>query len=376
MKKLSREFQIFVKPVGAECNLRCTYCYYLDKKALYPSAKKTLMSDNILEKYIIQHLESSEPVISFSWHGGEPLLAGLNFYKKVVNLQKRHKPQGSIVMNGIQTNGTLLNDEWCRFFKSENFTVGISLDGPERFHDRQRLTVDRKPVFSKVMNGLRILQKFRIPVEILCVVSSANVEHPGEIYNFFKASGAQYLSFLPLVNTKPGSSEVTSDSVPSEKFGEFLIAIFDEWVAKDIGKIKIQIFEEALRTAFRQGHTLCIFRETCGGVPIIEHTGDFYSCDHYVDPNHLIGNISDGSVSEFLECDAQLRFGDQKRDLLPRYCKECHVLGMCNGECPKNRFLNSPSGEPGLNYLCKGYKLFFTHSRPFVEAVSNVWENS
>lgn len=373
----TREYQVFAKPAGALCNLRCKYCYYLEKKDLYPEKKSFIMNDEILEKYIIQNIEAStEQVINFSWHGGETMLAGIDFFKKAVAIQKKHKPDGREILNGIQTNGTLIDDEWGRFLAGEKFIVGISVDGTADLHNKNRRTPGNKPTHSSVLRGWEIFKRYGVTSEILCVVSSANVKYPLVVYEYFKQLGAKFMTFLPLVVREPGSdSGVTPESVPSEDFGEFLVRIFDKWVENDIGKIKVQIFEEAARTAFNQEHTLCIFKVDCGGVPVLEHNGDFYSCDHYVDPEHLIGNISDGTIATFLDSREQKAFGMTKSRTLPRYCLECEVRSMCNGECPKNRFIYTPDGEPGLNYLCAGYKKFFNHCRPFVEAVAALWES-
>lgn len=375
MTKLKREFQVFVKPVGARCNLRCRYCYYIDKEKIITGKKIQLMSDEILEKYIIQHFEaSSGPEVFFSWHGGEPTLAGLDFYRKALTFQKKHKPFSYTVYNGIQTNGTLIDREWCEFLADNNFYVGVSIDGYGELHDRFRINKDGRPSFQEAIEGYKLLRKFNVRTEILCVVNSVNVEKPIEVYRFFKELGAQFITFLPLVIRDASKKEKVSEmSVPSEKFGVFLCKIFDEWVSEDIGKIKIQIFEEAIRPAFNQEHTLCIFKKICGGVPVVELNGDFYSCDHYVDNEHYIGNISSSSIEQMLSSEKQLYFGLEKLRSLPQYCLECEVRDMCNGECPKNRFNNTPSGESGLNYLCHGYKIFFKHIMPFVQAVSAEW---
>jgi uncharacterized protein len=374
---LSREFQVFVKPVGAECNLRCRYCYYLDKADLYNQSGLLRMTDEILEKYIILHLEAStEPDISFSWHGGEPTLAGLDFFRQVVNLQKKLRPSGRNIINGIQTNATFLNDNWCKFLASEGFFVGVSIDGPEELHNKFRVSKNKAGSFRKTLNGFELLKKHNIPTEILTVVNAENVNFPHEVYRFLKQLGSKYMTFLPLVEREPGShSGASSISVAAEAFGSFLSTIFDEWVNVDIGNIKIQIIEEAARTAFNQEHTLCIFKKTCGGVPVVEHNGDFYSCDHYADKEHLIGNINKKSLIELLETDEQQAFGLAKLITLPEFCLECEVRDMCNGECPKNRFIKSPFGEPGLNYLCPGYKRFFSHVRPFVKAIAEKWND-
>ena len=378
MKRRPHEFQIFVKPVGSACNLSCRYCYYLSKKDLYKEPGSFLMADDVLETYIIQHIQAStDDIVSFTWHGGEPLLAGIDFYRKVLKLQFANKPAGKTIVNGIQTNGTLLDDRWCNFLSEERFAVGISIDGPENLHNKYRRTRVDGTTFQKVIEGYELLMKHDIIPEILCVVNAENVKYPLIVYKFFKNLGARYITFLPLVEPDPDSSNgVSGKSVRSSDFGFFLSSIFDEWVEKDIGNIKIQIFEEAARTAFNQEHTLCIFKKDCGGVPVIEHNGDFYSCDHYVNKEHLLGNIMDHSLTYFLESAKQIDFGRDKSVTLPEYCSKCEVKSMCNGECPKNRFILTPDGEPGLNYLCKGYKYFFNHCRPFIDAISEAWKTS
>jgi len=376
MEIISREFQVFAKPVGALCNLRCKYCYYLEKRSLYRGEESLTMNDEILEKYIIQHIEATtDETIFFSWHGGEPLMAGIDFFRKAVAIQKKHKPAGRTILNGVQTNGTLIDWNWASFLSEEKFVAGISIDGPGDLHNRFRVTPGGEPSLSRVLKGYDILQRSRIRSEILCVVNSYNVRFPLVVYNFFRELGAKYITFLPLVEKRHGTkSGVSRASVPPVEFGRFLISVFDEWVERDIGEIKIQIFEEAARTAFNQEHTLCIFKENCGGVPVVELNGDFYSCDHFVNRGNLLGNITQGSVAGFLDSERQKAFGLAKSRTLPRYCIECEVKSMCNGECPKNRFITSPDGEPGLNYLCNGYKAFFNHCRPFVDAISAVSE--
>ena len=368
---ISREFQIFAKPVGSSCNLNCSYCYYRGNKDFNPRNRNPGMSEYVLEKYIIQHIEAStDQDIMFSWHGGEPLLAGRDFYTKVVTLQKKHQPPGCSILNGVQTNGTLLDEEWCSFFASEGFIAGISIDGPGDLHNRNRHSLTEDSSLTQVLRGYELLKKYGISTEILCVVGAHNVNYPLIVYDFFKQLEVKYVTFLPLVIRQAGSaSGVSTNSVPSEAWGSFLCAVFDEWVKKDIGKIKIQIFEEAARTAFNQKHTLCIFKVDCGRVPVIEHNGDFYSCDHFVDKDHLIGNISKRSLADLLDSPEQIAFGKAKSLSLPHLCLDCDVRNMCNGECPKNRFIDSPDGKPELNYLCSGYKQFFTHCRPFVEAI-------
>ena len=376
MNKVKRDFQIFVKPAGPACNLDCTYCYYLKKERLYPQSKLFRMPDVILEEYIVQHIEAcSEPVIRFSWHGGEPTILGLDYFRRIVSLQRQHKPSEQSILNGIQTNGTLLDENWCRFLAAEDFFVGLSLDGPQEIHNQYRVTKNQKPTFDQTMRGYKLLQKHGVSTDILCVVNNINVQYPSQIYRFFKDICASYVSFLPMVEKDPQTaSGVSNLSVPADSWGNFLCTIFDEWVNQDIGRIKIQIFEEAARNAFGQEHSLCIFRPVCGDIAVIEHNGDFYSCDHFVDEAHHLGNIIESHLTDLLESPEQIAFGQAKLKTLPQFCRECEVRSMCNGGCPKNRFIYTPDGEPGLNYLCAGYKRYFNHCLPFVSAVADEWK--
>ena len=365
---MTDDFQIFVKPVGARCNLRCEYCYYIEKENVCGLDCNALMDDQTLEYYIRHHYAAStSDTVLFTWHGGEPLLAGIGFYQKALAFQRKYLPHRKNFQNGIQTNGTLITEEWGVFFAENGFTVGISLDGPDALHNAMRCFENGAGSFEKTIRGHSLLREHGINPEILCVVNAYNVYYPLEVYEFFKILGTQYITFLPLVEKNNGS--VTDESVPAFEFGLFLIAIFDEWVKKDIGNIKIQIFEEALRTAFNQEHSLCIFREECGGIPVIERNGNFYSCDHYVEKERLVGNINDNSLKSLLNHPDQKAFGAAKKSTLPQYCFQCEVRAMCNGECPKNRFITTPDGEPGLNYLCEGYQYFFSHCKPFINAV-------
>jgi uncharacterized protein len=375
MVRASLEFQVFVKPIGPICNLNCSYCYYLRKEHLYPKAEPFRMPDEILEEYIAQHISASpERVIRFSWHGGEPTLLGLDYFRKIVALQRKHQPPDRLIVNGIQTNGTLLDEDWCRFFAREGFAVGLSLDGPPEMHDRYRVAKDQKPTYEQVIRGYNLLRKHHVYADILCVVNAYNVEFPLQVYRFFKQINAKYVSFLPMVDLQPDAESMVSPiSVPTEAWGTFLCTIFDEWIDRDIGQIKVQVFEEVARTAFNQEHSLCIFRPTCGDVPVVEHNGDFYSCDHFVDAEHRIGNIKETPLVELLESPAQRAFGKAKLETLPRQCIECQVKSMCNGACPKDRFLKTRDGDPGLNYLCAGYRRFFVHCQPFVSMVAAQW---
>jgi len=376
MAAASRSFQVFVKPAGAACNLACGYCYYLGKGPTGETGDATArMPDDLLEAYIAQHIAASpDDVIRFSWHGGEPTVLGLDYFQRIVAVERRLCPAGRTIANGLQTNGTLLDEAWGRFLAAEGFSVGLSLDGPRDIHDVHRRARDGRPSFDGTMRGWDVLRRHGVPADILCVVGAHNAGRPLEVYGFFREIGASYLTFLPLVERRPAApGGIGPESVSPGAWGDFLCAVFDEWADRDIGRIKIQIVEEAARTAFGQEHSLCVFRPVCGDVPVVERNGDLYSCDHYVDAAHLLGNIRERPLAALLESPAQRAFGRAKLETLPRVCRECEVLAMCNGECPKNRFAFTPDGEPGLNYLCPGYKRFFGHVRPFVEAVGAAW---
>lgn len=371
-----QQFQIFVKPVGSRCNLNCSYCYYLNVGRHMLSQPLVSMADDLLQVYIRNHIAAcSGNDIHFSWHGGEPTLLGVKYFQRIVQFQRELCPGGKNIHNAIQTNGTLIDGQWVTFLADNRFSVGISLDGPAELHNEYRKTREDKPTFETTMNGYRLLVENGIPVDLLCVVSDRNVLYPLQVYRFFKEIGATHLSFLPLVEPlQCGDEVVVSDrSVPAEAFGAFLCVIFDEWKATDIGRIKVQIFEEALRTAFHQEHSLCLFRPACGDIPVLEHNGDVYACDHYVDPEWKIGNITENSLADILKSEKLQYFGTVKNLHLPGTCKACEVLAMCNGECPKNRFVAVAGEVEKLNYLCPGYRLFFNHCRPFIEAVAEQW---
>jgi uncharacterized protein len=372
--KASREFQIFAKPIGAVCNLNCSYCYYLKKEHLYPEGEPFRMPDDLLEDYVVQHIMAAPgPQISFSWHGGEPTILGLDYFRKIVALQRKHKPAGGYITNGVQTNGILIDEEWCKFFAQENFGVGLSLDGPQEMHDRYRVNKGGQPSHKQAMRAFKLVRRHQIPCDMLCVVNDHNVNYPGRVYRFFREIGAQYIGFLPVVERDPSvEGGVSPHTVPADTFGAFLCTIFDEWVRQDVGRIRVQIFEEAARPAQGLDHSLCIFRETCGEIPVLEHNGDFFSCDHFVDSQHYLGNIRTAPLVELIESPAQRAFGQAKQDALPRYCQACEVRPMCNGGCPKDRFLRTPDGEEGLNYLCAGFKRFFKHSLPYLIRLSSL----
>ncbi|MFH1568189.1 MAG: anaerobic sulfatase maturase [Gemmatimonadota bacterium] len=370
MPALDRSFQVFAKPAGPLCNLACTYCYYLDRGP--PSDRAAPMSAEVLEAYVARHLAASpDPVVSFSWHGGEPTLLGLGYFRDLVALQRRLCPPGRRIANGLQTNGVLLDEGWARFLAAEGFRVGLSLDGPAGIHDRHRLTRGSRPTQARALEGFRRLQRHGVPTEVLCVVTATNGGRPLEVYRFFREIGARYLTFLPMVEPDPtAAGKATADSVPSEAWGEFLCAVFDEWKAGDVGRLEVQLFEETLRVAFGQEHALCVLRPTCGDVPVVERDGQVYSCDHFVDAQHGLGSILVTPLEDLLDSVAQRAFGRAKLESLPRHCRECDVRAQCNGGCPKDRFARTPDGEPGLSYLCAGYRRFFHHARPFVSQVA------
>ena len=376
METASREFQIMVKTIGAICNLDCHYCYYLEKEELYPKGSNFRLDDKTLEEYIKQHISATPgETVSFSWHGGEPTLLGVEFFRKAVAFQKQYLPATKKIINGIQTNGTTIDDEWCEFLAKENFYIGLSLDGPRELHDHYRVTKGQKTTHKQVVQAFHMLRKAKVHVDLLCVVHDVNVKHPTQVYRYFKEIGGQYLQFLPLVEkTGDPNNPVHKRSVPSAAYGKFLNTIFDEWVRNDIGKVFIQLFDESVRPFLGMEHALCIYRETCGDVPVVEHNGDFYSCDHYVLPEYKIGNIHERPLAEMVDDAKQREFGQKKWTSLPKYCRDCEVLAMCNGGCPKDRIINTPDGEAGLNYLCAGLKGFFTHSKPYFQEFAKLVE--
>ncbi|HEY65256.1 MAG TPA: anaerobic sulfatase maturase [Caldilineae bacterium] len=360
-------FHIMVKPRGAICNLACDYCYFLSKERLYPNSTFR-MPIELLEAFTRQYIEAQHvPEVTFGWQGGEPTLMGLDFFRRAVELQEKYRKPGMRIINALQTNGTTLDDEWCRFLHEHDFLIGISLDGPRELHDAYRHDKGGHSVFDRVMRGVELMKKHGVEFNILCTVHAANAEHPLEVYRFFRDEvGAQFIQFIPIVerDNDTGFQEgdkVTERSVTGKQYGEFLIAIFDEWVRRDVGRVFVQIFDVSLAawSGLRPG--LCVFEETCGLALVMEHNGDLYACDHFVEPRYKLGNIQETPLLDMVTSEKQRKFGLDKRDALPRYCRECAVRFVCNGGCPKNRLLRTPDGEPGLNYLCEGYKAFFTH---------------
>jgi uncharacterized protein len=370
MHTAAREFQVMVKPIGAVCNLDCGYCYYLGKKDLYPAGGPFRMTDDLLERYIVGHIgASAAESVLFSWHGGEPTLLGLGYFRRIVALQRKHRPQGREILNGIQTNGTLLDEEWCRFFAAERFFVGLSLDGPGALHDRYRIDRRQRPTHKRVLQAFRLLQRHRVHCDVLCVVHDQNVRQPAAVYRYFREIGVRFLQFLPLV-ARQGEHGIAAQGVSPQAYGAFLCAVFDEWVRKDVGVIHIQNFDEATRPFLDLPHALCVSSPACGNIVALEHNGDVYCCDHYVDRAHRLGNIQETALSELLASPALQQFGLDKRERLPRECRNCEVLDLCNGGCPKDRTAVTAEGEAGLNCLCPGLKQFYLHSRPYLQKLA------
>jgi uncharacterized protein len=378
------------KPVGPICNLDCKYCVYLHKEKLYPSPRKCVMSDEVLDNYVRQYIASQPgPEVSFAWQGGEPTLLGVGYFRKVVELQARCA-SGKTIGNSIQTNGTLLDDEWCEFFKENRFLVGISIDGPRELHELYRVDKLQRSTFDKVMAGIELLKRHEVDFNTLTVVHRESARRPLEVYRFLKEIGSTYIQFIPLVERSTGvglaappllspatddpalSVTVTPWSVDAHDYGNFLVEIFQEWVRHDVGRIFVQVFETALSNWMGLGSSLCIFAETCGRALALEHNGDVYSCDHYVFPRHKLGNVLDQEISKLAELPVQQSFGAAKRDTLPDYCRQCDVRFACHGECPRNRFLQTPDGQPGLNYLCTGYRHFFRTIDPTMKELARL----
>ncbi len=360
-------FHVMLKPRGAICNLDCAYCYYLSKERLYPGSRFR-MADDLLEEFTRQYIEAQRvPEVTFSWQGGEPTLMGLEFFARAVELQQKYRRPGMKVYNALQTNGTALDDDWCRFFKKHDFLVGLSLDGPREMHDAYRLDRGQRPTWARVMAGLELLKRHGVEFNILTTVHAANADHPLAVYRFLRDEAeAQFIQFIPIVVRAnetgfQAGEAVAPYSVTGPQYGDFLIGVFEEWVRRDVGRVFVQIFDVALAAWLGKRPGLCVFEETCGHALALEHNGDLYACDHFVEPKHKLGNIQVIPLAELVASDQQRRFGLDKRDRLPRYCQACEVRFVCHGGCPKNRLAHTPDGEPGLNYLCAGYRAFFNH---------------
>jgi uncharacterized protein len=367
-KNRLRAFHIMAKPSGSACNLNCDYCFFLKKEKLYPGSNFR-MSDEVHEAFIRQLFEAHQtPRVTVAWQGGEPTLMGLDFFRRSSKLQKKYAKPGTQIESTFQTNGILITDEWCRFFHDNGFLIGLSMDGPKELHNFYRKDKAGYETFDQVMRAARLLQKHDVQFNILCTVNSKNADHPLDVYRFFRDElGEHYIQFIPIVERDNESgfqegNKVTDRSVGSKQWGHFLIKIFDEWVRRDVGQTFVVNMDGALAGWMGRAGTVCIFGPTCGEGMALEHNGDLYSCDHFVEPNHFLGNILERPMIELVASDKQRKFGQDKWDTLPRACRQCEFLHICNGECPKNRFVATSDGEPGLNYLCEGYKLFFKHA--------------
>ena len=388
-------FHVMTKPIGPLCNLDCTYCFYLEKEALFKKGDSRRMQPDVLETYIRDYIESQpNDFVSFAWQGGEPTLLGVDYFRKAVEFQKKYA-NGKKIENAFQTNGTLIDDEWCEFFKQNDFLIGLSIDGPRALHDAYRIDKRRKPTFDLVMGGIKFLQKHNVRFNTLTCVNRKNMKSGKEVYKFLKSIGSDFMQFIPIVERKPGKEEeqigfwlaeppsdtmeeeddlpVTAWSVRPQYYGQFLCDIFDEWIKEDVGKIYVQMFDTVLGKWLGVPGGLCIFSETCGSAMAIEHTGDVYSCDHYVYGKHKVGNIMEQSLGEIVESPQQKKFGNDKRDSLPKMCQECEFKFACNGGCPKQRFMKTPAGDPGLNYLCQGYMMFYKHSQAAMQAMAQLY---
>ena len=379
---------IMLKPAGALCNLRCKYCYYLEKNELYKRQGNHVITDELLEKFVKEYIEAqTTPNILFTWHGGETLMRPISFYRRALELQRIYS-HGRQIDNCIQTNGTLLNDEWCEFFKQNNFLVGVSIDGPQEFHDEYRKTGTGRPTFRDVMKGINLLNKHGVEWNALAVVNDFNADYPLDFYHFFKEIGCRYIQFTPIVERittrpdnlrlAPGMQEegmLADFSITAGQWGNFLCTIFDEWVHHDVGEYYIQLFDATLANWVGQAPGICTMAEECGHAGVMEFNGDVYSCDHFVFPEYKLGNLHDQTIFEMMNGQRQREFSIMKKQMLPQQCRECRFLFACHGECPKNRFVRDKYGNPGLNYLCQGYYRFFKHVAPYMDFMKNELEN-
>ena len=377
----AKPLYVMLKPAGAHCNLACKYCYYLEKNNLYQNSHRHLMSDEMLEQFTREYIEAQTmPQVLFTWHGGEPLMRSIDFYKKALALQKKYA-HGKQIDNVIQTNGTLLTDKWCEFFAQNHWLVGISIDGPQEYHDHYRVTPAGKPSWEKVMQGIQLLKKHRVEWNAMAVVNAYNAEHPLEFYHFFRDNGCQYLQFTPIVERLTEHEDgrtlasladdreipLADASVTPQQWGNFLCTIFDDWVRHDVGKTFVEIFDCTLANWMGVLPGICAYSKECGHAGVMEHNGDVYSCDHFVFPEYKLGNIREQSLIDMLYGEKQQAFSRLKHTSLPRQCKECDMEFACHGECPKNRFEKDKYGEPGLNYLCQGYYQYYSHVAPYMD---------
>ena len=377
----AKPLYVMLKPAGAHCNLACKYCYYLEKNNLYQTSHRHLMTDEMLEQFTREYIEAQTmPQVLFTWHGGEPLMRSIDFYKKALALQKKYA-HGKQIDNVIQTNGTLLTDEWCEFFAQNHWLVGISIDGPQEYHDHYRVTPAGKPSWEKVMQGISLLKKHRVEWNAMAVVNAYNAEHPLEFYHFFRDNGCQYLQFTPIVERLTEHEDgrtlasladdreipLADASVTPQQWGNFLCTIFDDWVRHDVGKTFVEIFDCTLANWMGVLPGICAYSKECGHAGVMEHNGDVYSCDHFVFPEYKLGNIREQSLIDMLYGEKQQAFSRLKHTSLPHQCKECDIEFACHGECPKNRFEKDKYGEPGLNYLCQGYYQYYTHVAPYMD---------
>lgn len=384
----ARPMYIMLKPAGALCNLRCKYCYYLEKNELYKRQGNHVITDELLEKFVKEYIEAqTTPNILFTWHGGETLMRPISFYRRALELQRIYS-HGRQIDNCIQTNGTLLNDEWCEFFKQNNFLVGVSIDGPQEFHDEYRKTGTGRPTFRDVMKGINLLNKHGVEWNALAVVNDFNADYPLDFYHFFKEIGCRYIQFTPIVERittrpdnlrlAPGMQEegmLADFSITAGQWGNFLCTIFDEWVHHDVGEYYIQLFDATLANWVGQAPGICTMAEECGHAGVMEFNGDVYSCDHFAFPEYKLGNLHDQTIFEMMNGQRQREFSRMKKQMLPQQCRECRFLFACHGECPKNRFVRDKYGNPGLNYLCQGYYRFFKHVAPYMDFMKNELEN-
>ncbi len=396
---LPRNFSVMVKPVGSQCNLRCAYCYYLDKSLFYPSDdgkfKQTLMSDRVLREYIEQYFDANDSeVVTFCWHGGEPLMAGMDFYKRALKYQKKYG-KGRKVENALQTNGLLMNQEWCRFFHDNLFLIGLSLDGPAEIHDNYRRTLGGGPTFTRVMRAVENMAKHRVEFNTMTVVNRLSEGRGAELYKFFKAIGSHYMQFIPAVDllsdeqvahlgdrqrllgahqaiAMPENSHLSEWSISAEGYGRFMCEVYDEWIKKDVGRYYVQLFDATLANYYGAMPGLCSSAETCGNALVVEHNGDVYSCDHFVFPEYLLGNLKSRHISEMQSSPELFHFGIAKAANLPSNCRSCSHYKACKGGCPKHRFVPIEGEKTPHNYLCAGYQLFFEHVRPSMERMCSL----